>query len=450
MPTKSVDSGAFLRRVSGRKFEVDGSILVGDPLDMSYLGAPDPVRKQAEVHVVVYLVPNDLERTCIREVPRSCRGPFECFRLGEGTGADGRAIRSHQGRHHPSFIRVRKDTCSPAAEWLDDAVALHLHCPVDELPAAYQIVHGATLSLLARLGLTPEGRRHARTTIGVASGAVNGRTIALTIVGFLIGVLAAGSIGVRVIEEVRTDEDATSLPPENVSSTTLPPLAYFVDPNETLVASTAVVPVSVEGSGSALAISYDLVSLAPTEGLPPIRFATFGQSQEISNSDLPVIYPRSWIVSTEFQTIEGGPSDADVRVARFILPEGVAAADIVSADIIDPLIAFPLETMFELSETSRSTTIIDGVQAELLNISEQTDATIVQIELLADDPNDLTFSIEGSGAGWRSAVFEAEGRPRVNLTWVGGDLPDVMKFKASGIQWVPFVGSYPILIGGFG
>jgi hypothetical protein len=295
-----------------------------------------------------------------------------------------------------------------------------------------------------------EGLRYARTAIGVASGAVNGRTIALTIIGFLVGVLAAGSIGVRVIEEVRTDEDATSLPPENVSSTTLPPTTYFVDPNETLVASTAVVPVAVEGSGSAFAIEYDLISLAPTEGLPPIRFATFGQSQEIPNSDLPVIFPQSWIVRTESETIEGGPANADVRVARFILPEGVAADDIVSADMIDPLMAFPLDTTFELSEASRSAVIIDGVRAELLNISVQSDATIVQIELLADDPNDLTFSVVGSGPGWRSGVFEAEGRPRVNLTWVGSDLPDVMTFRASGIQWVPLVGSYPISIGGFG
>jgi hypothetical protein len=295
-----------------------------------------------------------------------------------------------------------------------------------------------------------EGLRYARTGIGVASGAVNGRTIALTIIGFLVGVLAAGSIGVRVIEEVRTDEDATSLPPENVSSTTLPPTTYFVDPNETLVASTAVVPVAVEGSGSAFAIEYDLISLAPTEGLPPIRFATFGQSQEIPNSDLPVIFPQSWIVRTESETIEGGPANADVRVARFILPEGVAADDIVSADMIDPLMAFPLDTTFELSEASRSAVIIDGVRAELLNISVQSDATIVQIELLADDPNDLTFSVVGSGPGWRSGVFEAEGRPRVNLTWVGSDLPDVMTFRASGIQWVPLVGSYPISIGGFG
>jgi hypothetical protein len=42
---------------------------------------------------------------------------------------------------------------------------------------------------------------------------VNGRAISLTIVAFLLGAFAAGGIGVRVIEEVRTDENDTSLPP---------------------------------------------------------------------------------------------------------------------------------------------------------------------------------------------------------------------------------------------
>jgi hypothetical protein len=47
---------------------------------------------------------------------------------------------------------------------------------------------------------------------------VNGRAISLTIVAFLIGAFAAGGIGVRVIEEVRTDDNDTSLPPSAVAT----------------------------------------------------------------------------------------------------------------------------------------------------------------------------------------------------------------------------------------
>lgn len=279
---------------------------------------------------------------------------------------------------------------------------------------------------------------------------MNGRTITLTIVGFLIGVLAAAGIGVRVIDEVRTTDDATSLPPENVSSTTLPLNRYFVAPGETLIASTAVVPKSVVMSGTGLAIEYDLVSLAPVEGLPPMVFSSFGNTQETENSDLPVIFPRKWVLTTESQTFEGGPAHPDVRTARFELPEGVITRDVVSIEIVDPLVVASLDTHFELSEQSRVATIVDGVQARLLNISAQGDSTIVQIELVAEDPIDLAFGVEGVGAGWRSAFFEAEGRPRINLTWVGPDLPEIMVFRAHGNQWVEVVGLFPVSIASFG
>lgn len=47
---------------------------------------------------------------------------------------------------------------------------------------------------------------------------MNGRAISLTIVAFFIGAFAAGGVGVRVIEEVRTDDNDTSLPPSAVAT----------------------------------------------------------------------------------------------------------------------------------------------------------------------------------------------------------------------------------------
>jgi len=46
---------------------------------------------------------------------------------------------------------------------------------------------------------------------------LNGRAISLTIVAFLLGALAAGGVSVRVIREVKTVDDATSLPPQNIA-----------------------------------------------------------------------------------------------------------------------------------------------------------------------------------------------------------------------------------------
>lgn len=46
---------------------------------------------------------------------------------------------------------------------------------------------------------------------------MNGRAVSLTIVAFLLGALAAGGVSVRVIREVKTAEDATSLPTQNIA-----------------------------------------------------------------------------------------------------------------------------------------------------------------------------------------------------------------------------------------
>lgn len=266
---------------------------------------------------------------------------------------------------------------------------------------------------------------------------------------FFIGAFAAAGIGVRVIEEVRTDENATSLPPENVSSTTVPLVEYFVDPDEVLIASTALVPRSVIGTDSTLAIEYELISLAPTEGVPPIEFFTFRELQQVPNEDLAFIFPRTWMLTTESRTIEGGSANPDVRVARFDLPEGVESNDVVSVQVIDPLMLYPLDVAFDLSEQAPSAEVIDGVSVVLLNISDQGDSVIVQIEVSADDPIDYMFSIEGTGSGWEPVVFRS-GRRTVNLTWVGGGLPEIMTFRARGTQWVELEGTYSVSIGRFG
>ena len=263
---------------------------------------------------------------------------------------------------------------------------------------------------------------------------MNGRTISLTIAAFLIGVLAAAGIGVSIIDEVRTDDDATSLPPQNVSSTTLPSTVFFIDPDETLIASTALVPHSVRGIDSTFAIEYELVSLAPARGVPPIDFSSF-------------IFPRTWTLTTESQTIEGGPANSRAIVARFRLPEGVDVADVTSAQIIDPLLLAPLDTWFRLSETDPTVEIIDGVSAQLLGITEQDDSIMVEIGVDADDSIDFMFWIEGSGPGWRPETNFTEDGHSVILTWVGGELPETMTFRARGNQWVELEGSHPVSVG---
>jgi len=252
---------------------------------------------------------------------------------------------------------------------------------------------------------------------------VTGRTIALTIVGFLVGMLAAGGIGVRVIEEVRAEDDATSLPAENVSSSS--------PWSDTLIASSVIVPTSVVGTGSSVGIEYEVFSVAPTSSL--------------ESAGAPTLYPRLWRLTTESGTVDGGPATLDARVALFELPTGTDAGSILAAEIVDPLVAYPLDALFELSEKSSSAVITPGVQAELVSISHESEATVVQLELVAADPMDLGFTVEGVGPGWTSGPVRASGST-IELLWVGDEFPHLMTFRAAGIEWVELEGVYPVTL----
>lgn len=262
---------------------------------------------------------------------------------------------------------------------------------------------------------------------------MNGRTISLTVVGFLIGVLAAGGIGVRVIEEVRAEDDATSLPSENVASTSVPPTDYFIDPQETLVASSAVVPSTVVTSSSSIEISYDIVSIAPIGGY--------------AISELPFLYPRSWTLTTLSETVQGRQVRVDLQTAVFDVPQEIGADEFESVEMVDPLMAYPLDKQFELSEVDPSIELVSGVRVELVDISEQSGATLVAIDLVAEDPIDLAFVVEGVGPGWVSGQHRSDGAT-VELLWADGDLPAVLSFRAVGVQWVVIDGEYPVSLEG--
>ena len=279
---------------------------------------------------------------------------------------------------------------------------------------------------------------------------MNTRGILLVVVAFVVGALAAGGIGVRVIREVNTTEDATSLPPQNTTTLALAePATFQVDRNETVIASVSLVPSSIEAAGADLAIGYDLVTLAPYGGLPPIEFVSgFGVVTTIDLADIDHIYPKQWVVETVNEQFEGGPANATTRVARFDVDEGFSLSEITEVRITEALAPFPVTASFTLSQDDPTVEVAEGVTMELLNVSNQGTSSIVQVGITIDDPERAAFFVSGEGPGWRSAFFEAEGRPRVNLTWVGGDLPSDIPLVASGTILVPLEGDFFVSLDG--
>lgn len=272
---------------------------------------------------------------------------------------------------------------------------------------------------------------------------MNSRTIALTIVAFFIGVLAASSIGVSVIRETSAVDDATSSPPSDAGSLG----EYFIDPDETLIASTALVPLSVETAGTSFAIEYDLVSLAPAAGAPSITLRTPVGLKMVQQDVLPFVFPEFWVLRTPTGTIEGGPDDPGDRTARFELPAGLSVDDVLSIEIVDPLMAFPMDVRFELSDGAPEAEPVEGLRLEVVSVLVDRNLTFIRVSVDLDDPAILLLDIEGVGSRWLPAVWDPDGLGTVDLIWVGDDPPEVMSFRAHGVQWIEIPGSYPVSIG---
>jgi len=150
---------------------------------------------------------------------------------------------------------------------------------------------------------------------------VTARAVSLTIVAFLLGALAAGGIGVRVIREVKTADDATSLPRSNIA------------------------------------------------------------------------------------------------------PEPVAL--------------FPVEIPFTVGEASPVVDVGLGLTVELLDVGRDGSATTVQLAVEIDDPARTSLFVIGAGPGWLPGSYDTQNGRTVNLTWVGGPLPDEIPLRASGGVWIP-------------
>jgi hypothetical protein len=278
---------------------------------------------------------------------------------------------------------------------------------------------------------------------------VKPRAILLIVVAFALGAFAAGSIGVRVIREVRTAEDATSLPP-SVTTTSQPraPVTFQVSPTETIIGSAALVPSTLESSGSNVAIRYDLVTLAPHAGVEPLPVGGGGVVTVIDNGDLDHVYPRVWSLETVQGTFPGGPANPTARVARFDVEEGISLSDITAVRITDAVALFPLAVPFTLSQDEPSLEVAEGVTVELLNVSDQGSSTIVQVGVSIDPAVVDSVFIGGAGPGWRSAVREAEGRLRFNLTWVAGEIPADIPLVMEAVVWVPLPGEFAVSLEG--
>ena len=256
------------------------------------------------------------------------------------------------------------------------------------------------------------------------------RLISLTIVGFILGAFAAGGVGVRVIREVRALDDATSLPAQNIARSD----GYHVDPAETLVSSTALIPTGVTIDDRGLVISYSLSSLAPTLGLEP------------SETGQP-LYPKEWLIEAlggEFEGLVASPSDTTVV---FPLLAGGSVDQVDAVKILEAYIPAPFEKRTAVSSDLASVSVMAGVDVELVGETDDGDTTTIEIRIITDPDVIRDVYIVGDGPGWHPATTEGDSVILTREKAGNGDGAAPYLLVVGGTSWTPVDGEFVVDIG---
>jgi hypothetical protein len=257
------------------------------------------------------------------------------------------------------------------------------------------------------------------------------------VVGLLIG--AGGIIGIGALVGA-SNSPTTTVPSEAVETTTTAARPVWFDAAETVVGPAVLFPEGLSRDGNEVVFRYDLATLAPLADVEPTWQWVSPQIgiAPVDPAELEPVYPVRWSLVTAGGDIAGETSNPSARAARFDVAEGFDLASIEGIRIDEYRIPVPIDVEFELSEGSPRVEVAPGVSVSLISMVDQGEQTIVQVEIESDEGlNRQSLSIGGVGPQWRSAVREAEGRPRYNLRLGGPERSGPVLLRAWGFVWLP-------------
>jgi hypothetical protein len=239
---------------------------------------------------------------------------------------------------------------------------------------------------------------------------------------------------------------ATTNPP--APTTALAPRAFFVDAHETVVGPVVIIAEEPYVDDTQLVVNFDVVTLAPTADAADVEQPQgFGSFLTVSPEDLNMVYLDSWVLTTNGSEIPGTVASPAARSARFEVGSGFDLAAIDGVAISSYALLTPIGADIALAPGNESTSVAPGVTARLLAVTEQAN-TIVQVELTSVRGFNLdNLRVTGSGPGWLSAVREAEGRPRWNLTFDSVTAPSPIRMNVEGSVWLAVDESTPVTLG---
>ncbi len=218
---------------------------------------------------------------------------------------------------------------------------------------------------------------------------------------------------------------------------TTEPRAIFVDPDETIIGPAAVVAEAPYLDRTQLVVEFSVANLAPTaDAMAVTQQLGFGNTLTIAAEELNTVYLEDWVVVAGDMRIEGRAANPDARAARFEVGEQFDLASIDSVELAGYSVLSPIRAEVTLDIGAEAIRVAPGITARLLAVTEQA-RTIVQVELISERGFNVDqLRVIGSGPGWVSAVREAEGRPRWNLTYDSEEVPSPIRMKVEGSVWI--------------
>ena len=267
------------------------------------------------------------------------------------------------------------------------------------------------------------------------------KTIGLAALTFVLALVLGTTLANR------SDAPATTTTSAPATASTLPPSATFVSADETVVGPVVIVATKPVLDGNQVVVRFDLYTRAPTADSADVSQPQgFGNTLEIRAEELNTVFIDEWVLETANGDIEGTVANPAARAARFAVGEDFDLGSITGVSINSYAVLTPVSTSVELAAGSESAEIAPGVIARLLAVTEQAN-TIVQIELVSDRGFNLdNMRVSGTGPGWLSAVREAEGRPRWNLTFDSEVTPSPIPMRVEGSIWVPVKDEVPVAL----
>ncbi len=266
-----------------------------------------------------------------------------------------------------------------------------------------------------------------------------------TAVAALVTFVIAGVVGFSIS---RSDADSSTSSTVPVVTTTTEPVGpVFVESGETVVGPAVVVAKDLRLDGEQVVLDFDLEGLAPVgDAASVVRLLGFQSTEEIAPEDLDTVYLDQWVLDTSTGDIPGSVANPSARAARFSVGPNFNLDSVNAVRLASYALLVPIDTEFSLGLDSDTAQVAPGITARLLAVTEQA-VTIVQVEAISVRSfNYDNIAISGTGPGWKSAVREAEGRPRWNLTFESDRAPSPIELRLSGSVWIGIEIDLPVLV----